>query len=181
MVYSPAAMSLNARTRVRLRIKQLLEERGKTQRLFAKALEHGDQWASNFLRGEFALSLDQLDAAAAFLGVPPSELVRHGENAWELTPTEMRVVRALRMLPPPVREGYALLADWTVGALPEEYDLLIEIRQADQDTISALKHFLELKRVERAHARRGEDRGETPAPSQQPTMRPPRTHGGPRK
>ena len=76
MVYSSPPMPLNARERVRLRIKRLLEERGKTQRLFARALEHGDQWASNFLRGEFALSLDQLDTAAAFLGVPPSELVR---------------------------------------------------------------------------------------------------------
>lgn len=171
-------MAETPRTRVRQRIKRLLEEHGKTQREFAKWLGHGDQWASNLLRGEFSLSLDELDRVAAFFTVPPSEIVRASDDPWELSPTEMRVIRAIRLLPPPVRESYAMLADWTVGALPEEYDLLIAIRSLnDAEVIAALKHWIELKRVEIAHAQRARDRVEPPGPAPKPTPPTRRTRG----
>ena len=64
------------RTRIRQRVKRLLEDRGHSQRAFGKALGHGDQWASGFFAGRFALSLDQLDDVARFLNVPPGDIVR---------------------------------------------------------------------------------------------------------
>lgn len=164
----PASMPESPRTRVRQRIKRLLEDRGRTQREFAQWLGHGDQWASNLLRGEFTLSLDEIDRVAAFLNVPPGELVRVSDEPWELTPTEMRVVRALRMLPPPVRDTFAQLADWTIGVLPDELDLLMIIRRLDDDGRRALTHWAELKTVEQAHARRAPDHGDQRTPSVPP-------------
>lgn len=158
-----ATMADTPRTRIRQRIKRLLEDRGRTQRDFAKFLGHGDQWASNLLRGEFTLSLDELDRTAQFFGVPPGEIVRVSEEPWELSPTEMRVVRALRTLPPPVRDTFAQLADWTIGVLPDELDLLMIIRRLDDDGRQALSHWAELKTVEQAHARTAPDRADLPS------------------
>ena len=55
VVYSGA---VDAKTRVRQRIKRLLEDRGKTQHQLAGFLGHSDQWASNLLAGRHALSWD---------------------------------------------------------------------------------------------------------------------------
>src|SRR3990167_100347 len=171
-------MQMTARTRVRLRIKHLLEERGKTQRLFAKALGHGDQWASNFLRGEFALSLDQIDAAAAFLGVPPSELVREGGDPWELSPSEMRVVRAMRMLPPPVRDHLVTLADYLIGVTPEEVELLNRIRTLTADNLQVVDRWIEMKLFEQARGPAAPDRDAPPLVVAPPTMPTRRTRSG---
>ena len=178
MVYSHAPMQMTARTRVRLRIKRLLEERGKTQRMFAKALDHGDQWASNFLRGEFALSLDQIDAAAAFLGVPPSELVREGGDPWELSPSEMRVVRAMRMLPPPVRDHLVTLADYLIGVTPEEVELLNRIRTLTADNLQVVDRWIEMKLFEQARGPAAPDRDAPPLVVAPPTMPTRRTRSG---
>lgn len=144
-------MQLDARTRVRQRIKRLLDERGRTQREFATALGHGDTWASNLLRGEFALSLDQLDDVAAFLKVPPGEIVRVADEPWELSPTEMRMVRALRMLPPPVRDQLVLMADYLIGVTPDEVERLRRIRQLGEDQWAVVDHWIEMKLLEQAH------------------------------
>ena len=181
MVYSSPPMPFNARERVRLRIKRLLEERGKTQRMFAKALEHGDQWASNFLRGEFALSLDQLDAAAAFLGVPPSELVRQGEDAWELSPSEMRVVRALRMLPPPVREHMVTLTDYLVGTTPDEVELLRRIRNLGIENLHVVEQWIDLKLLEQVRGQAARGPAAPPRGAAQPMTLDRRTRADTRK
>jgi transcriptional regulator with XRE-family HTH domain len=134
----------DARTRIRQRIKSLLENRGQTNRAFAKWLGHKDQWASNLLAGRFALSLDELDRAAAFLNVPPSELVRVADEAQELSPTERRVVEALRMLPTPVRDHMVLLADYLVGVTPKEVELLARMRKLTPDELRRVTHWTDV-------------------------------------
>ena len=182
MIYYAGDMGASdPRTRVRQRIKQLLENRGMTQRAFAKAMGHGDQWASNFLHGEFALSLDQLDTAAAALGVPPGELVRRQDDSWELSPTEMRVIRALRMLPPPVRDHLAMTMDYTVGMWPDEADIILSLRGLEDDDLKVIRHWIDMKRLERAHAR-GAARRDVPLELDVlPDGRSPRTRAGPPK
>lgn len=128
----------DARTRVRQRIRALLEKRGKTNRAFAGWMGHKDQWASNLLAGRFSLSLDELDRAASFLNVPPSDLVKLDDQSVELSPSERRVVEAMRTLPVPVRDHLMLLADYLVGVTPREVDFLATVRRlsaADQKRI----------------------------------------------
>lgn len=114
-----------------------------TQREFARRMEHGDQWASNLLNGDFTLTMEDLDPAGKALNVPPSELVRIHDEPWELTPTEMRVVRALRMLPPVIREQWATVTDFLVGASPEEGALLTRIRQLLPEELSTVENVVD--------------------------------------
>lgn len=137
-----ATMVDTPRTRIRQRIRRLLEEHGKTQREFARFLGHGDQWASNLLRGEFTLSLDELDRVAAFFNVPPGWIVRVSDEPWELSPTEMRVVRALRMLPPSIRDHLVTLADYLIGTTPEEIELLRKIRQLKPEEVQTFERWI---------------------------------------
>ena len=110
----------DAPARVRQRIARLLEDRGRTQRALAHHLGHGDQWVSNLMAGRHVLSLKELDRVADFFNVPPGEIVRVADEPWELTPTEMRVVRALRMLPPAIRDHLVTLADTWFGPPPKK-------------------------------------------------------------
>ncbi len=134
----------DAATRVRQRIARLLDDRGHTQRALAKALGHGDQWASNLLSGRQQLAWDDLDKVAKFLNVPPGELVRVSDEPWELTPTEMRVVRALRMLPPAVRDHLVTLADYLIGATPDEVHLLKRVRQLTPGELRRIEHWIDV-------------------------------------
>jgi hypothetical protein len=135
----------DARTRVRQRIKRLLEDRGKTNREFGKWLGHKDQWVSNLLAGKFALSLDELDRAALFFHVPPGELVRVSDEPWELNAGEMRTVRALRMLPPVVRDHVITLADYLVGATPEEVTILKGVRELSDEDVRVLESWIRVR------------------------------------
>ena len=135
----------DAATRVRQRIARLLDDRGHTQRALAKALGHGDQWASNLLSGRSQLTWDDLDKVARFLNVPPSEIVRASDDAWELTPTEMRTVRALRMLPPVVRDHLVMLADYLIGATPDEVELLKRVRRLEPEQLRRIEHYMDVE------------------------------------
>lgn len=137
-----APVTPDARTRVRQRIKRLLEDRGKTNRQFGHAIGHKDSWVSHFLAGRFALSLDELDKVAAFFNVPPGDIVRTSAEPWELTPTEMRVVRALRMLPPSVRDHFATLIDYTIGTVPDEIEFLMHLRSLNPDERVHAEHLM---------------------------------------
>ncbi len=142
-----AYMAPDVRTRVRLRLKALLEKRGQTNRAFAHWLGHGDQWASNLLAGRFTLSLDELDRAAAFLNVPPSDLVKTTDaDGVELSPSERRVVEAMRTLPIPVRDHLMLLADYLVGVTPNEVELLATIRKLSATEQQRVAHWAEALR-----------------------------------
>lgn len=177
----PAQMDERPRTRIRQRIKRLLEDRGKTQREFARWLGHGDQWASNLLRGEFTLSLDELDRVGQFFNVPPSEIVRVSEDPWELSPTEMRVVRALRMLPPPVRDHMATLADYLIGTTPDEVELLRRIRNLGADQLHVVEQWIDLKMLEQVRGQGAPDRAAPSRADAPPTARALRTRAGGRK
>jgi transcriptional regulator with XRE-family HTH domain len=145
-----ATMSSHARTRVRQRIKALLEQRGQTNRAFAQWLGHKDQWASNLLAGRFALSLDEIDRAAAFLNVPPSDLVKVDDaDGVELSPSERRVVNAMRMLPLPVRDHLMLLADYLVGVTPAEVELLATLRKLSATELRRVAHWADVQALGR--------------------------------
>lgn len=135
--------------RVRSRLRHLLKQRGMTNRAFGKRLGHGDQWVSNLLAGRFTLALDDLDEAARAVGVLPSDLVRRDdEEAMILTPTEGRLIRAIRALPVAIRDHIRILAEYLMGAAPEEIDLLMEYRalsEADQARVKQSVAFLRLQ------------------------------------
>lgn len=145
--------SSDARTRIRQRIRRLLEDRGKTNRSLGQWLGHGDQWVSNLLAGRFSLSLDELDRVALFFAVPPGEIVRISEEPWELSPTEMRVVRALRMLPPPVRDDYARYADYLIGTVPDEMEDLVILRELTEENRATVRRWAEMLRTAQARGR----------------------------
>lgn len=173
------AASMDARTRIRQRIRRLLEDRGKTNRALAQWLGHKDQWASNLLAGRFPLSLDELDRVATFLNVPPGEIVRSSDEPWELSPTEMRAVRALRMLPPPIRDHVVTLADYLIGTTPDEIELLKRIRELSEDNQRVVERWIDLKRFEQAHERTTADRAAPPVTSDPPTGKARRTRNAP--
>jgi transcriptional regulator with XRE-family HTH domain len=142
------ASEVKAGQRVRARLKRLLTEKQMTNRAFGKRLGHGDQWVSNLLAGRFDLSLNDLDDAARAVEALPSDLVRRDdEEAWTLTPSEMRLVRAVRALPMALRDHLRVLAEYLMGVAPEEIELLTEFRklgQEDQDRVRQSVAFLRL-------------------------------------
>lgn len=142
------APEVNAAVRVRKRLRNLLTDKGITNRKFGKDLGHGDQWVSNLLAGRFALSLEDLDEAARLVQALPSELVRRDdEEAWILTPSEMRLLRATRQLPQAIRDHLRVLAEYLMGVAPEEIDLLTEFRlleASDQERVRQSVMFLRL-------------------------------------
>lgn len=170
-------MAPDARRRVAQRIKRLLEDRGQTNRAFGVWMGHKDQWVSNLLAGRFALALDELDRAAAFLNVPPGDLVRIMDEPYELSPTEIRVVRALRMLPVPVRDHYVILADYLVGVTPGEIDLLAKLRKLNPDELRRVNHWTDVTLFARAPAPAPinlpdlEEPSDEPAPAVRPKKR----------
>lgn len=135
---------VNAAQRVGARIKRRLEELGMTSRAFGRALGHKDAWVSNLLSGKFALSLNELDQVARVLRLPAGELVRESEEGWDLAPTEMRIVRALRLLPVSVREHMMYLADYLVGVVPDEIDMIKKIRALDGKELEKLQHWVDV-------------------------------------
>lgn len=146
-----ASRPTTVRERVRRRITRLLEDRGHTQRAFARALGHNDAWASHLLGGAFSLSMDDLDKAAEFLGVPPGEIVAIAGNAWELTPTEERAIRGLRMLPTAVRDHVVTHIDYLIGSTPEEVALLKQVRELNEENFPLVERLLDV--LLRAQAR----------------------------
>lgn len=165
------------RTRIRQRIKRLLEDRGMTQGTFAREVGHGDQWASNLLTGAFTLTMDDLDRVAKVLHVPPGEIVRVSEEPWELTPTEMRVIRALRMLPPPVRDAWAMMTDFLIGATPEEADHLVVLRELSEKNQRTLKRWAQALRRQQALGLDEADPPDLPGTVEPPRAQSPRTRG----
>lgn len=137
-----------AGARVRFRLRHRLAERQITNRAFGKRLGHGDQWVSNLLAGRFTLSLDDLDEAAKAVEMQPSDLVRHdGEEAWVLTPSEMRLVRAVRNLPVVLRDQLRAMAEYMMGTAPEEIDFLKEFRALDAEDQERVRQSVSLLRL----------------------------------
>lgn len=173
-------MTWDVRTRVRQRIARLLEDRGWTNRRYAQAIDHREQWVSNMLAGRFSPKLDELDRLANPLGVPASELVRQAEDLWELSPSEMRVMRALRMLPPVVRDHFVTLADYLVGVTPDEIDLLRRIRDLEDPEREVIDHWLRVRPLLPALPPAEPPPGDTPAVGGRRPERRARHRGAPR-
>jgi transcriptional regulator with XRE-family HTH domain len=135
------SFDVNARERVRTRLRHLLGERNLTGRALGQRLGHGDQWVSNLLNGRFGLKLEELDAVAQAVGTTPSELVKRPDDDVDvLTPSERRVLRALRALPPAVRDHLIILADYLVGVMPDEIELLSIYRSLTPNERQRLDH-----------------------------------------
>jgi transcriptional regulator with XRE-family HTH domain len=148
---------------VRHRIRAFLHEKGLTGRAFGKRLGRGDQWVSNLLAGRFALSLDELDEAARALQVTPSELVHREEDGlWELRPTEMRLIRGLRAVPPVIRDHLVTMVEYLMGVAPEEIDLLRAYRQLTPEEQQRVQHGVDVLRLTQSVAPRTGDSGSRP-------------------
>jgi transcriptional regulator with XRE-family HTH domain len=136
---------VNARERTRQRLKARLEESGLTNRAFGERLGHGDQWVWGLLKGRFALSLDELDAAAKALKWSPCDLVKpEDDEAQYLRPTESRVIRALRKLPTAIQDHLVVLLEYLIGAAPEEIALLQRVRRLAPDERRRIEHFVDV-------------------------------------
>lgn len=150
---------VNARERVRLAIRARLGELGMTGRAFGRAFSanegkgHVDTWVSGLLTGQFGLSLDELDEAAGILKMTPAALVKsEWEHADYLTPTEHRIVQAVRALPPPIRDHFLMLAEYLIGVAPEEIGFLEEYRELTPEERTRVRHWIHVTRVSREPA-----------------------------
>lgn len=165
---------VKAGARVRARLRRLLGEKQMTNRAFGQRLGHGDQWVSNLLAGRFDLSLADLDDAARAVDALPSDLVRRDdEEAWTLTPSEMRLVRAVRALPMAIRDHLRVMAEYLMGVVPDEIELLTEFRKLGQSDQERVRQSVAFLRLPQGGAPRTEAIPETPpgAPEKAPPIR----------
>jgi transcriptional regulator with XRE-family HTH domain len=89
--------SMNIRMRFRVRVADLLERRGLKQKTLIG--DNTEGWISNIMTGRRGVRLEDLEAIANILNVPPSELIRAPTDVTlELTPQEVRLVEAFRVL-----------------------------------------------------------------------------------
>lgn len=93
--YSAGGMDI--RMRFRVRVADLLEQRGLKQK--ALRADNSEGWISNIMTGRRGIRLEDLETIAGILNTPPAELIRDPANAiLELTPLEVRLVEAFRVL-----------------------------------------------------------------------------------
>ena len=105
--YSGRAMDI--RMRFRVRVADLLEQRGLKQK--ALSADKSEGWISNIMTGRRGVRLQDLESIAGVLGVPPSELIRAPEDTMiELTATEGRIVEAFRRLSPTEQQALLTVA-----------------------------------------------------------------------
>lgn len=140
--------TVNARERVRVALKARLDHLQMTNRAFGKAFSanagkgHVDTWVSALLKGQFALSLDELDEAASILKTTATELVKSPQQLSDyLTPTEHRILSAIRVLPPVISDHFLMLAEYLVGLAPDEIDHVLEFRKLTLDEKTKVRHW----------------------------------------
>ena len=95
--------------RVQARLRRWLDTTGLSQREFAADLQRSQVWLQKVLAGKIRVTLKDLDRVARAMRTTASELVRTEEERYqlELTPTELRLLEALRRRP----EAYESLFD----------------------------------------------------------------------
>lgn len=133
----------NASERVLARLAEWAEQEGRgSRKKLAEAVtgKYGEpmtiQWASGLINGHQKVSLDQLDAIAALLGVPPGDLVkREGDYYIEVVPHEMRFVSHLRSLPDSIRRH--LMHAWDYFVDTQQRLLVQQKDQVDGRTKAA--------------------------------------------
>jgi len=100
---------MDIRMRFRVRVADLLEQRGLKQKSLVADKTEG--WISNIMTGRRGVRLEDLDTIAGVLNVPPAELIRDPHNqTFELTPNEIRLVEAFRRLSPTEQQALLTLA-----------------------------------------------------------------------
>lgn len=113
-------MRLNPLQRLQKRAVKRLEEIDMTARQLAVELGHGDAWISAVLNGRQGIQLKDLDAFAAAIRLPVSELVREEDaELVELTPTELRFLKRFRDWPAPVQAHWMALVDHFATTQPD--------------------------------------------------------------
>lgn len=124
-------MSEGFAERVRLRLKAELDKKrptkgkpGLSQNGVAELLQWDASRISRLLSGEQEMTVEDLGALCFALGLHPSEAVRDQglEFLAEMTPTELRVLMAIREATPNMRDGILqVLGVRSTTARPERY------------------------------------------------------------
>lgn len=127
--YNVAVPILNAGQRVKRNIRRLLDEqRGikgprRTQSGLARALGNKQNAVSSVLSAADVphFKLRELDVIAEYFGVTPATLIaQDGNELWELTPSEMRVIRLWREWPPEIQEAVLSILSYFAALSPAE-------------------------------------------------------------
>lgn len=105
MLHDTRVMSLNERTRQRLR-----DAKG-TEKLSVRDIAGIVKWPPSRVAQKFSgrtpITLDELETLCFALGIQPTEAVRDRglEFVAEMTPTELRLLELIRRLPKPAYDG----------------------------------------------------------------------------
>lgn len=149
---------LNAAQRLKRHIKRLLDEQRsskgaggqrRTQAGLAKALGVKQNAVSAVITAADVphFKLRELDVIAEYFGVPPSMLVaQDGDELWELTPSEMRVIRLWREWPMEVQELVLNMLTYFASLSP-----------AEKQVRRYLSKFRRLSRRDQEHIERAVD------------------------
>jgi hypothetical protein len=123
------------------------------------------------LTGKAGLSLDKLDDVAHALKMTVSELVRKdGYEPDVLRPSEVRLLRAIRRLPVPIRDHLIILADYLVGVMPDEIDLLTLFRKLRPEFQERLFHAAEVLQLTQTDEARSAPSATGPTVTAQETL-----------
>lgn len=123
---------LNAGQRLKRNVKRLIDEhrgqKGEKRTIagLAAALDQKANGISTILKRSDVphFKLRDLDTIAAYFGVPPAALIKEDGNAiFELTPTEMAVIRHWRALPRDVQMRLIEVLNYFAGVSPAEKQL----------------------------------------------------------
>ena len=155
---------VNPAERVRLRVVQRLSELRWTKReLGQKMGGKGDAWAGAVWKGKIKFQLKDLDELARVLKMPVAALVKRDDDEAEfLSPSERRLLRAVRALPVPVRDHLIVLADYLVGVMPEEIELLSLYRTLTDEERQRLNHAAQVLKMSQHVERHSARAPETP-------------------
>jgi hypothetical protein len=159
---------LDPAERVRLRVLQRLSDLGISKReLGLRMGGKKDAWAHDVLKGAIKFQLKDLDALAKALKMPVAALVKRDDDEAEfLAPSERRLLRAIRALPLAVRDHLIVLADYLVGVMPDEIELLTLYRTLTPEERQRLTHAAHVLRlsqdVEARKGRSADPPGEAP-------------------
>lgn len=120
----------NAAQRVKRNVRRLLQQQRtgfpkhrKTITGLAAALDQKPNGISTILSADDVphFKMRDLDKIAEYFGVPPAALVQaEGDALWELTPTEMRVLRLWRDWPREVQDQVLNVLSYFVALAPSE-------------------------------------------------------------
>lgn len=94
--------------RVRLRLRDEMGRKKLSQRDIAALLQWSQSRVAHLLTGRVAMTVDDLDRLAFAVSLSPLELVRDQglEFVADCTPSELRLLHALRALPEKMRDAW---------------------------------------------------------------------------